>query len=57
VELRQWDAIRIAPTVMRAVSAGPDGIEFLAFGATSGTTAREDAEAKPGWWNGQGAGV
>ena len=27
VELRQWDAIRIPPEVMRAVSAGPDGME------------------------------
>src|SRR4051812_11529332 len=26
VELRQWDAIRIPPGVMRAVSAGPEGI-------------------------------
>ena len=57
VELRRWDAIRIAPTVMRAVSAGPEGIEFLAFGATQGTTARDDAETQSGWWNGQGAGV
>jgi len=57
VELRQWDAIRIAPTVMRAVSGGPQGIEFLAFGATQGTTARDDAETQAGWWNGQGAGV
>jgi mannose-6-phosphate isomerase-like protein (cupin superfamily) len=57
VELRQWDAIRIPPGVMRAVSGGPDGIEWLAFGATSGTSAREDAETQTGWWNGQGAGV
>jgi mannose-6-phosphate isomerase-like protein (cupin superfamily) len=56
-ELRQWDAIRIPPGVMRAVSAGSDGIEWLAFGPTQGTTAREDAETQAGWWNGQGAGV
>ncbi len=57
IEVRQWDAIRISPQVTRAVSAGPDGIEFVAFGPTQGTTARDDAETKPGWWNGQGAGV
>jgi mannose-6-phosphate isomerase-like protein (cupin superfamily) len=57
IEVRQWDAIRISPQVTRAVSAGPEGIEYLAFGPTQGTTARDDAEAKPGWWNGQGAGV
>jgi quercetin dioxygenase-like cupin family protein len=27
------DAIRIAPTTARAFEAGPDGLEFLAFGA------------------------
>jgi uncharacterized cupin superfamily protein len=26
------DAVRVAPTVKRAIEAGPDGIEFLAFG-------------------------
>lgn len=33
VELRTWDAIRVAPHVMRAFAAGPDGLELLAFGA------------------------
>jgi mannose-6-phosphate isomerase-like protein (cupin superfamily) len=32
VEVKQWDAIRIAPNAVHAVAAGPDGIEFLAFG-------------------------
>jgi mannose-6-phosphate isomerase-like protein (cupin superfamily) len=57
VELRKWDAIRIAPEVTRAVSAGPDGMEYLAFGATEGSSAAEDAQPKPGWWDGAGAGV
>lgn len=57
VELRQWDAIRISPAVTRALSAGPDGMEYLAVGATEGTTAAEDAQTKPGWWSGAGAGV
>lgn len=31
-ELRQLDAIRVAPPVVRAFEAGPDGLELLAFG-------------------------
>ena len=31
-ELRQWDAVRVAPEVVRAFEAGPDGLEFLATG-------------------------
>jgi mannose-6-phosphate isomerase-like protein (cupin superfamily) len=33
VELRQWDAIRVAPNVVRAFAGGPDGIELVAIGA------------------------
>ena len=33
---------------MRTMEAGPDGIEFLAFGA--GDDPR-DAELVPGWWS------
>lgn len=31
-ELRPYDAIRVAPEVVRAFEAGPDGLELLAFG-------------------------
>jgi mannose-6-phosphate isomerase-like protein (cupin superfamily) len=33
VELSQWDIVRVAPTTVRAVEAGPDGLEFIAVGA------------------------
>jgi mannose-6-phosphate isomerase-like protein (cupin superfamily) len=33
VELRQWDAVRVAPETVRALEAGPDGLEFIAIGA------------------------
>ena len=33
VELRQWDAIRVAPDVVRAFEGGPDGLELIAIGA------------------------
>ena len=32
-EIGPWDAVRVAPAVMRAFAAGPDGLEFLAYGA------------------------
>jgi uncharacterized cupin superfamily protein len=35
-ELRQWDAIRVAPDVARAFEAGPDGLELLAIGFGEG---------------------
>ena len=31
-ELRQWDAVRVAPEVARAFEAGPEGLELLAIG-------------------------
>ena len=31
-DVRRLDAIRIAPAVVRAFEAGPDGLEFLVFG-------------------------
>src|SRR3954471_15432158 len=34
-DLRQWDAVRVAPATMRAFEAGPDGLELLAYGAPS----------------------
>jgi quercetin dioxygenase-like cupin family protein len=47
-ELRKWDAVRMSPEVTRNVEAGPDGAEFLAFGAPN--TGLGDANVKPGWW-------
>jgi mannose-6-phosphate isomerase-like protein (cupin superfamily) len=31
-EVRALDAVRVAPEVARAFEAGPDGLEFIAFG-------------------------
>ncbi len=47
VELREWDAIRFDENTMRNMEAGPDGIEFLAFGAGDDPL---DAEMVQGWW-------
>jgi quercetin dioxygenase-like cupin family protein len=32
VELRQWDVVRVAPEVVRAFEAGPDGLDIIAVG-------------------------
>ena len=32
VELSQWDVVRVAPAVVRAFAAGPDGLELVAVG-------------------------
>jgi uncharacterized cupin superfamily protein len=48
VELKEWDAIRFDNDTMRNMEAGPDGMEYLAFGA--GEDPR-DAEMVPGWWS------
>ena len=48
VQLGTLDAIRVAPSAMRAIQGGPDGCELIAIGAPS--TDNKDAEVQPGWW-------
>lgn len=51
-DLRQWDVVRVAPEVVRAFEAGPDGLEFIAVGGprpdegdgVAGSAAWPDAE-------------
>jgi quercetin dioxygenase-like cupin family protein len=31
-DLRQWDVVRVAPEVVRAFEAGPDGMDIIAVG-------------------------
>ena len=31
-ELRQWDVVRVAPEVVRAFEAGPEGLDIVAVG-------------------------
>jgi mannose-6-phosphate isomerase-like protein (cupin superfamily) len=47
VEVGEWDAIRFATDTMRDVEAGPDGVEYLAFGAGDDPS---DAEMVQNWW-------
>jgi mannose-6-phosphate isomerase-like protein (cupin superfamily) len=32
-DLRLWDVVRVGPAAVRAIEAGPDGIEFVAVGS------------------------
>jgi quercetin dioxygenase-like cupin family protein len=34
LELHQWDVLRVAPEVVRAFEAGPDGLEIVAVGGS-----------------------
>ncbi len=36
-ELRQWDVLRVAPEVVRAFEAGPDGLDIVAVGGPKPT--------------------
>jgi mannose-6-phosphate isomerase-like protein (cupin superfamily) len=47
VELNEWDAIRFGEDTMRNMEAGPNGMDYLAFGA--GEDPR-DVEMAHGWW-------
>ncbi len=31
-DLRQWDVVRVAPSVARSFEAGPDGMDLIAIG-------------------------
>jgi mannose-6-phosphate isomerase-like protein (cupin superfamily) len=48
VELETMDAVRMSPSIVRALEAGPDGLELLAFGPRH----EADGEIMPidGFW-------
>lgn len=48
IELKSWDAVRVAKDTMRCLEAGAEGIEYLAVGAPF--EGSNDVEMTPGWW-------
>ncbi len=48
IDLRQWDAVRIAKETMRNFEAGPEGAELIIFGSPK--TGPGDADLTQGWW-------
>ena len=49
VDLKPFDALRVAKDTLRGFEAGPDGAELLAIGAPN--TGPGDAEVVQGWWS------
>ena len=48
VEIERLDAIRVAPSVMRAFEAGDDGMEYVAFGPRH----EKDGDIDKEFWQG-----
>lgn len=48
IELKQWDVVRVAPTVTRAFAAGPDGLELICVGGER--PPEGDGEMVSDWW-------
>jgi mannose-6-phosphate isomerase-like protein (cupin superfamily) len=48
LDLEAWDAVRIAPGVVRDVEGGPGGAELILFGAPR--VGSGDAVLTQGWW-------
>lgn len=48
IEMAPFDAVRVAPTAVRALEGGPGGAKLIAFGAPSDDN--RDARPIPGWW-------
>jgi mannose-6-phosphate isomerase-like protein (cupin superfamily) len=46
IEIERLDTIRVAPEVWRSFSAGPEGLEAIAFGPRHAN----DGEVDPQWW-------
>ena len=46
VDVAQWDAVRVPPELMRALEAGPDGLDVVAVGAPG----VPDTQQEMGWW-------
>jgi mannose-6-phosphate isomerase-like protein (cupin superfamily) len=48
LELKPWDVLRVAPSVVRAFEGGPDGLEFIAIG--NDRPEGGDGEMIPDFW-------
>lgn len=54
VEVTKWDVVRVPPGTWRGYESGPEGLEFLVFGAPNlGDDPREDVEGQRDWWSEQ----
>ena len=49
IEIGPWDAIRVAPEVIRSFEAGPDGLEMICIGGRK--PKGPDSERFPDFWS------
>ena len=49
VDLKPFDAVRVAKDTMRGFEAGPEGAELIAIGAPN--TGPGDGDTVQGWWS------
>jgi uncharacterized cupin superfamily protein len=49
LELGPLDAVAVPGGSMRNWEAGPDGVEYVAFGEAAGN---DESDMVPGWWSG-----
>lgn len=49
VELQTWDVLRVAPAVMRAFEAGPEGLDVICVGGRIPESG--DSERDPDFWS------
>lgn len=50
IEVARGDFVRIGPAVLRSAEAGPEGLEYLAFGPPEQETG--ESRFRPDWWSG-----
>jgi uncharacterized cupin superfamily protein len=50
LNVKEYDAVRVPAGMMRNFEAGPEGIEYLAFGAPFVEDKQAEADMQPGWW-------
>lgn len=48
IELHEWDALRVAPSIWRSFEAGPDGMELICIGGRK--PSRGDTERDESFW-------
>lgn len=48
VDVKKWDAVRVAPETTRCFEAGSEGVEILAVGAPA--TSLQDVQMEENWW-------
>jgi quercetin dioxygenase-like cupin family protein len=49
IEIGAWDALRVAPAVIRSFEAGPDGLDVICIGGRKPTG--PDSERFPDFWS------